>query len=129
MAIDPMHLPIFGDPRPVQPPAAVRAAAVLLLVQAALTVAVAVHAGADPTFFAIAVLLTMAFTHALRAGRDWARPAVGASAFASLFLSIAVIDGVVVLALVGVSGALLASSLRLMFRAEVQGYFLSSDVD
>ncbi|MGW5049711.1 hypothetical protein [Actinokineospora sp. NPDC004072] len=129
MAIDPMHLPIFGDPRPVQPPAEVRVAAALLLVQAGVTVAAVVRVSADPTFFALTVLLTLAFAYGARAGLDWARFAACFCGVTSLVLSIGLIEGGVELALVGASAFLVGTAARLLYRPQVQEFFSTADVD
>ncbi|MGX7828266.1 hypothetical protein ACTG9Q_24555 [Actinokineospora sp. 24-640] len=124
MSIDPMHLPIFGDPRPVDPPAAIRTAAALLLLQAVVTVVEVARAAVDPMLFAIPLLLTVWFTFSVRGGRDWARVAVCLSAFLSLALTIGLIRGVVDLVAVAVSATLLLTATRLMYRADVRDYFL-----
>ncbi len=127
MAIDPMHLPIFGDPRPVEPPAAVRAAVALLVVQAGVTVVGVVRTGADPTLVVFSVALTLAFLHWAGDGRDWARNAACGGGFVSLVLTVGMVGGVVELGLVGVGAVLLVVAVRLMYRAEAREYFEKAD--
>ncbi|GAA4409768.1 hypothetical protein ACFQV2_19370 [Actinokineospora soli] len=127
MSIDPMHLPIFGDPRPVSAPAAVRASVALLVVHAGVTVGSVVQSGVEPTLFVFSVALTVWFVYWVAEGRDWARVAACLSGFSSLFLSLGAGGGVVGLVLVVVSAVLLVSAARLMFRADVREYFESVD--
>ena len=129
MSIDPMHLPIFGDPRPVSAPVAVRASAALMVVQTGVTVASVVHTGAEPTFFVFSVALTLWFSYWVREGRDWARAAACLSGCASLFLSLGMGGGVVGLLLVVVSAGLVVCSGLLMFRPDVREYFVPADQD
>lgn len=129
MAIDPMHLPIFGDPRPVEPPAAVRAAAALLVVQVGLTAAVVVRVGADLMLLVLCASLMLWFLHWVKAGRDWARGACCLTGFASVALSFALVGGVVDVFLAGASVVVLAVAAGLMFRADVAPFFEVSEAE
>lgn len=129
MSIDPMHLPIFGDPRPVEPPTAVRAAVALLVAQAGMTAAVVIHTGSDPLLFVLCAALTLWFVHCVRAGRDWARGASCLTGFSSLAMSFALVGGAVDLVLAAVSGAVLAVAAGLMFRADIRPYFEPAEAE
>lgn len=129
MSIDPMHLPIFGDPRPVEPPAAVRAAVALLVAQAGMTAAVVINTGSDHMLFVLCAALTLWFVHSVRVGRDWARGASCLTGFSSLAMSFAFVGGVVDVVLTAVSGAVMAVAIGLMFRADVQPYFEPAEAE
>ncbi|MFC5288415.1 hypothetical protein ACFPM7_15240 [Actinokineospora guangxiensis] len=120
-------MPIFGDPRLVEPPVAVRAAVALLVAQAGVTVLEVVRTGADPTLVVLSVALTLVFLHWVRDGREWARNAACAGGFASLVLTVGMVGGVVDLGVVAVGAVLLVVAVRLMYRADVRAYFEETD--
>ncbi|MGQ0837281.1 hypothetical protein [Actinokineospora sp.] len=133
MAIDPTHLPIFGDPAPADPPAPVRAASALLLVQVVLSglhlTYLAVATDRDLALFAVPLALTAWFALSVRAGRDWARPVASAAAGVSPLLTVALLSGPLDVALLALSVALITNAVHLMYRADVREYFLPADAD
>lgn len=127
MAIDPMHLPILGDPRPVDPPQPVRLACALLLTHAlvlgSLTVRATTAAGTDPVLPLVPLALTAWLALAVRAGRDWARPAVCLAAALSQVSAATSLSGPVELLLFTAAGAAAVWAVRAVYREDVREYF------
>ncbi|OLR93837.1 hypothetical protein [Actinokineospora bangkokensis] len=127
MAIDPANLPIFGDPNPVEPPAAARAACVLLLAESVVTGAqlawFSVVGGADLTAFLLPLTLLIWFALSARAGRPWARPAAVMAGGVLLLPGLAL--GVRPGELGGVllAFALLVAATRLMYHPAAREHF------
>ncbi len=133
MAIDPTHLPIFGDARPVDPPAPVRAAGAALFAQVGLTGAhlayLAAETGTDLALFLVPLVLTAAFARSVRAGRDWARAASVLAALLTVLTTLSLVTGPVDLALVALAALLVLTAAHLMYRADVREYFVPADTE
>ncbi|MDQ3402505.1 MAG: hypothetical protein M3548_03810 [Actinomycetota bacterium] len=133
MTIDPMHLPIFGDPRPAEPPVPVRAASGLLIVQALLSgahlVYVSTTTGQDLSLFVVPLALLVWFALSVRAGRDWARLAAGLVGALSLLLTVVVLSSLLDVVMLSMSTVLIAHAVHLMYRGDVGDYFMPVDAD
>ncbi|PWW63583.1 hypothetical protein [Actinokineospora spheciospongiae] len=131
MAIDPANLPIFGDPSPTDPPAPVRAACGLLVTGAGVSAAqmtyLSVVGGHDLAIFFVPLALTVWFALSLRAGRAWARFAAVMAACVTLVPGFALFSGPGELGVLLVAVALLVAATRLVYRADVRGYFEPED--
>ena len=131
MAIDPANLPIFGDPKPFDPPAPVRAACVLVITATGVNAAQATYfsavGGYDLTVFLIPLALTVWFALSVRAGRAWARSSALMTGFVTLFPGVALFEGPGELGVVLVAMAMLVVGARLMYRPDVRGYFEPAD--
>ncbi len=136
MTIDPMNTPIFGDVLPVNPPRPIRIATALLLGNVAIAAGYRVFTAFDSSFpiFLISLALAVWFAVSVRAGRNWARTAATVLAVLSIAMMVwvagyAVINsrstwGWDVLVLL-VSGGLQATAIRLMWRSDVNDYFVA----
>ncbi|GAA3033425.1 hypothetical protein [Actinokineospora globicatena] len=131
MAIDPAHLPIFGDPEPVDAPAPVRAAMVLLLLNVGLTAAhlavVSARTDHDVSLSVVPICLAMGFALCVRSGRDWARVASLLVAGLALLLMLGIAEGVLGTAALVLSTLLVVSAAHLMYRTDVRDYFVLGD--
>ncbi|MBM7774610.1 hypothetical protein JOD54_004814 [Actinokineospora baliensis] len=127
MAIDPTHLPIFGDVEPNDPPAPVRAASVLLLLNVALTAAhlavVTASTDHDVSLALLPICLAVAFALCIRGGRDWARVASLLVAGLALLLMLGVADGVLGVTALVLSTLIVLAAGHLMYRSDVRDYF------
>ncbi|WP_026421106.1 hypothetical protein [Actinokineospora inagensis] len=127
MAIDPMHLPIFGDLDPTDPPAPVRAASVLLLLNVGLTAAhlavISARTDHDVSAALLPLCLALGFALAIRGGRDWARVASLLVAGIALLLMLGVVDGPLGVAALALSALLVLAAGHLLYRPEVRDYF------
>ena len=127
VTIDPMNTPIFGDTIPVDPPRPVRLGAALLLGNVALLAVFRLYTGFDASFpiFLVPLVLATAFAVSARAGRAWARAASTVLAMLLIVATALLIDyillhGIVLL----VSTSMQLFALRLLWRADVSGYFV-----
>ncbi|SES45947.1 hypothetical protein [Actinokineospora terrae] len=131
MAIDPAHLPIFGDPEPTDAPAPVRAASVLLLLNVGVTAAhlavVSARSDHDVSLSVVPICLAMGFALALRGGRDWARVASLLVAGLALLLMLGIAEGVLGTAALVLSTLLVVAAAHLMYRSDVRDYFVVAD--
>ncbi|GAA2999844.1 hypothetical protein [Actinokineospora diospyrosa] len=133
MAIDPTHLPIFGDVEPNDPPAPIRAASVLLLINVALTAAhlavVTASTDHDVSLALLPICLAVAFALGIRGGRDWARVASLLVAGLALLLMLGVAEGVLGVTALVLSTVLVLAAGHLMYRSDVRDYFGLPDND
>lgn len=135
MTIDPMNAPIFGDVLPVDPPRPIRIATALLLGNVVVTAGYRMYTAFEASFsiFLIPLVLAIVFALSVRAGRSWARAASTVLSCLSIVMlvfvaGIAMINnrptwGLDLGALV-VSAGLLAAAIRLMWRPDVNEYFV-----
>ncbi|GLZ37183.1 hypothetical protein [Actinokineospora sp. NBRC 105648] len=127
MAIDPTHLPIFGDADPADPPAPVRVASTLLLAHVAVTgghlALLANASGQDLSLAIVPMGLSAWFALSVRAGRDWARAAALLLAVLGVVLVLGLSTGPVDLVGVALSMLLVTAAAAQMYRADVRDYF------
>lgn len=135
MTIDPMNAPIFGDVLPADPPKPIRIATALLLGNVVVTAGYRIYTAFDASFpiFLIPLALAVWFALSVRAGRSWARTgstvlsclSIGMLAYVAGYAMINSSStwGLDVTAL-AVSAALLIVALRLMWRPDVNEYFV-----
>ena len=136
MTIDPMNAPIFGDVLPANPPRPIRIATALLLGNVVLAAGYRAYTAFDASFpiFLIAMALGVWFAMGMRAGRHWAR----AWSTVLALLSIGMMAWVAGYALINsrptwgwdlvvlvVCGGMLAAAVRLMWRPDVNEYFMA----
>jgi hypothetical protein len=126
VTIDPRNTPIFGDTVRADPPRPVRLAAGLLLADVALLAVFRLYTGYDSSFpiFLVPLVLAATFAVSARAGRAWARTAstllaVLLIAGTALLIDYVLLYGIVLL----VSAGMQLFALRLLWRADVNGYF------
>ena len=135
MTIDPMNAPIFGDVLPADPPKPIRIATALLLGNVIVTAGYRIYTAFDASFsiFIIPLALAVWFALSVRAGRGWARAAATVLSCLSLGMLVFVAGYAVVnsratwgldLAALAVSAGLLIPAIRLMWRADVNEYFV-----
>lgn len=135
MTIDPMNAPIFGDVLPVNPPRPIRIATALLLGNVVVAAGYRVLTAFDASFpiFLVALAFGVWFAVSVRAGRNWAR----AAATVLSCLSIGMMAWVAGYAMINsrptwgwdvgvliVCGGMLAVAIRLMWRPDVDDYFV-----
>jgi hypothetical protein len=135
VTIDPMNAPIFGDVLPADPPKPIRIATVLLLGNVVVTAGYRIYTAFDASFpiFLIPLALAVWFALSVRAGRSWARTASTVLSCLSIGM-LAYVAGYALinsrstweldLAALAVSAALLIIALRLMWRPDVNEYFV-----
>ena len=132
MAINPANLPIFGDPNPVEPPVAARAACVALLVEAVICTAqiawFAVVDDTDLTAFLLPLGLLVWFALSARAGRPWARPAAVLTACVLLLPGLALGTSTAELGGVVLAFALVVTAARLLFHPSAREHFAQVEV-
>jgi hypothetical protein len=131
MAIDPAHLPIFGDPRPSAPPAAVRAACGLFLGQVLLSMThlavVWARSGVDLSLYFVPLAVTVWFAVSTTTGRDWARIGVVAVSGLSVLLSVGLAAGLGDLVLLIPMILAVALGTYLLYRDDMREFFRRVD--
>ena len=136
MTIDPMNAPIFGDVLPANPPKPIRIATALLLSNAVVAAGYRIYTAFDASFSIFLVMLALAvwFALSVRAGRGWARTAstvlsclsIGMMAFVAGYSMInSRTTWGLDLAALAISVGLLVPAIRLMWRHDVNEYFLA----
>ena len=135
MTIDPMNAPIFGDVLPADPPKLIRIATGLLLGNVVVTAGYRMYTAFDASFsiFLIPMTLAVWFALSVRAGRSWARAASTVLSCLSLGMLAWVAGYAMInnrstwgldLAALVVTAAMLVTAIRLMWRPEVNDYFV-----
>ncbi|MBC6446042.1 hypothetical protein [Actinokineospora xionganensis] len=133
MAIDPAHLPIFGDPRPSEAPAVVRAARGLFITQVVLSTVhltlVWARSGLDLSLYLVPLAVTVWLAVSMSAGRDWARIGVVVVSGLSVLLSIGLTSGPVDVALLVPIVAAVGVGTYLVYRPDVREFFEPAEDD
>lgn len=133
MAIDPAHLPIFGDPRPSAAPAPVRAARGLFITQVVLSTihltVVWARSGLDLSLYLVPLAVTVWLAVSMSAGRDWARVGVVVVSGLSVLLSIGLTSGPVDVALLVPIVAAVGVGTYLAYRPDVREFFEPAEDD
>jgi len=135
VTIDPMNAPIFGDVLPADPPKLVRIAAGLLVGNVVVTAGYRMYTAFDASFsiFMIPMALGVWFALSVRAGRSWARGASTILSCLSIGTLIWVAGYAVInnrstwgldLAFLVLTTAMLVTAIRLMWRPDVDDYFV-----
>jgi uncharacterized membrane protein (UPF0136 family) len=135
VTIDPMNAPIFGDVLPADPPKPIRIAAALLLGNVAITAGYRMYTAFDASFsiFMIPMALAVWFALSLRVGRSWARTASTVLSCLSIGMLVFVAGYAMInsraawgldLAALALTATMLVSALRLMWRPDVNDYFV-----
>ncbi|WP_436498128.1 hypothetical protein [Actinokineospora sp. HUAS TT18] len=131
MAIDPAHLPIFGDPRPTEAPAAVRVACGLFVSQVALSVlhltVTWANTGVDLSLYFVPLAVTLWLAVCMTGGHDWARTGVVVVSGLSALLSIGLISGLFDVAIVVPMLAVVGFGAYLVYQEGVREFFEPTD--
>ncbi|HVK20927.1 MAG TPA: hypothetical protein VM677_06160 [Actinokineospora sp.] len=131
MAIDPAHLPIFGDPRPTPAPRTVRVACGLFVTQVALSVlhltVTWAETGVDLSLYFLPLAVSLCFAVCATGGRDWARTGVVVVSGLSALLSIGLITGPFDVAVVVPMVTAVGFGSYLLYREDVREFFVQAD--
>jgi hypothetical protein len=135
VTIDPMNAPIFGDVLPADPPKPVRIATTLLLGNVVIAAGYRAYTAFDASFsiFMVPMALAAWFALSVRAGRGWARTSSTVLSCLSISMMAWIAGYSMInshatwgldLAALGVSSGMLITAIRMMWRPDVNDYFV-----